>query len=328
MKKKRSVLLFVLLAYGLSWGLAAVALRRGITMEKLLAADALSREDLLSLGLLGFYMWMPALAALLTTLVSGEGLRARLLWPDPARNWKYDLQGWLLPAVLTGVGAITYFLLFPGRFDNSLVQLRRMLALAAGGPVLVGSSAPALLALLFGGGILLAPAAALFSGPLGEEIGWRGYLYPTLCQRMPERRAVVLSGVIWGLWHTPLLVMGWDYGTAYPGYPLTGILTMTLCTVGLGVFLCRLTRRAGNVWPAALAHGTVNLLFSIFLLGGQFSKGPFNPLLGAHPLTLVGGWALLATGACLLAHPLEKAPALCYNEGSQGASDAKKTQGG
>ena len=48
MKKKRSVLLFVLLAYGLSWGLAAVALRRGITMEKLLAADALSRETCLA----------------------------------------------------------------------------------------------------------------------------------------------------------------------------------------------------------------------------------------------------------------------------------------
>ena len=252
-------------------------------MEKLLAADALSREDLLSLGLLGFYMWMPALAALLATLVSGEGLRARLLRPDPARNWKYDPPG--LAAAGSAHRSRSYYLLFAlsRRFDNSLVQLRRMLALAAGGSVLAGSSAPALLALLFGGGILLAPAAALFSGPLGEEIGWRGYLYPTLCQRMPERRAVVLSGVIWGLWHTPLLVMGWDYGTAYPGYPLTGILTMTLCTVGLGVFLCRLTRRAGNVWPAALAHGTVNLLFSIFLLGDQFSKGPFNPLLELIP---------------------------------------------
>ena len=111
---------------------------------------------------------------------------------------------------------------------------------------------------------------------------------------------MVVSGVIWGIWHTPLLVMGWDYGTDYPGYPLGGIAVLTLCTVCMGAFQCWLTDQSGNIWPAVLAHGALNVLFSFYLLGNNFCKGPYHPLLGAHPLTLLGGWTLIAAGWTVL----------------------------
>ena len=216
-------------------------------------------------------MWMPALAALLATLVSGEGLRARLLRPDPARNWKYDLQGWLLPAVLTGVGAITYFLLFPGRLTTAWSSC--------------GGCWPWRLADQCWRGV-----------PLLHY--WRCCLEAVSCWLRPPPYSA-------GLWGRNRLAgisvsdfvpadartqgcgaQRRDLGTvAHPfagdglglrhrlsGLPADGILTMTLCTVGLGVFLCRLTRRAGNVWPAALAHGTVIFCSASFCWGISLAK--------------------------------------------------------
>ena len=162
----------------------------------------------------------------------------------------------------------------------------------------VPTSALAVLLLL--AAALTVPLVSLVSGPLGEELGWRGYLYPTLCEWMPRWKAMLLTGVVWGIWHTPLLIMGWDYGTAYAGYPVGGIVVMTLCTVCMGAFQCWLTDRSGNIWPSVLAHGALNVAFSFYLLGNNFCKGEYHPLLGVHPLTLLGGWTLIATGWVIL----------------------------
>ncbi len=43
---------------------------------------------------------------------------------------------------------------------------------------------------------------------LGEELGWRGYLFPRLL-RLGTVPALVVSGVVWGVWHAPLLWSGW-----------------------------------------------------------------------------------------------------------------------
>ena len=162
----------------------------------------------------------------------------------------------------------------------------------------VPTSALAVLLLL--AAALTVPLVSLVSGPLGEELGWRGYLYPTLCGWLPRWKAMLLTGVVWGIWHTPLLIMGWDYGTAYAGYPVGGIVVMTLCTVCMGAFQCWLTDRSGNIWPSVLAHGALNVAFSFYLLGNNFCKGEYHPLLGVHPLTLLGGWTLIATGWVIL----------------------------
>ena len=159
-------------------------------------------------------------------------------------------------------------------------------------------TAAALLLLL--AAAITTPLASLLSGPLGEELGWRGYLYPSLCDWMPRWKAMLVSGIVWGVWHTPLLVMGWDYGTGYSGYPVGGIAVMTLCTVCFGAFQCWLTDRSGNIWPSVLAHGALNVLFSFYLLGDNFCAAPYHPLLGAHPLTLLGGWTLIAAGWVIL----------------------------
>jgi len=40
----------------------------------------------------------------------------------------------------------------------------------------------------------------------GEEFGWRGYLLPRLAP-LGGISAAIITGVIWGLWHTPVIVL-------------------------------------------------------------------------------------------------------------------------
>jgi membrane protease YdiL (CAAX protease family) len=88
---------------------------------------------------------------------------------------------------------------------------------------------------------------------IGEELGWRGYLWARLAPLGP-RRAALLIGVIWGVWHAPLIAMGYNY----PDAPVLGPLLMTGFALAYGVPLAWLRIRSGSVWPAALAHGAVN----------------------------------------------------------------------
>jgi uncharacterized protein len=96
---------------------------------------------------------------------------------------------------------------------------------------------------------------------LGEEIGFRGYLLPRLMQ-LGTTRALLLSGLLHGIWHFPLMLLT-------PFYPILGswlivgpIILLTLTTAG--VFYGYLQLRSKSVWPATLAHGTINLSFNLF----------------------------------------------------------------
>ena len=73
--------------------------------------------------------------------------------------------------------------------------------------------------------VLLAPVLNIVT-TTGEEWGWRGYLVPKLTEKLSVVPTLLISGIIWGLWHAPLTVMGHNYGLGYSGYPYTGILAM------------------------------------------------------------------------------------------------------
>lgn len=89
---------------------------------------------------------------------------------------------------------------------------------------------------------------------LGEEVGWRGWLVPRLMAWGPVRM-ILVSGVLWGLWHAPLILLGYNY----PGAPgALGLVMMTgMCTL-MGGVLAWLRLRSESVWPAALAHASLN----------------------------------------------------------------------
>lgn len=89
---------------------------------------------------------------------------------------------------------------------------------------------------------------------LGEELGWRGWLLPRLVP-LGTLPAIGISGLLWGLWHTPVLLLGYNYPTA-PGW-LAVLAMVGMCTV-VGAVFGWLRTQSGSVWPAAVAHASLN----------------------------------------------------------------------
>lgn len=228
-------------------------------------------------------MFSPMLAAMLTARLCGDR-RIFPLHPHIHQNLPFYLLAWLGVPLLGLAGGTLYFACFPTQFDPHLSYFQSLLA-QSGIPV---ADSRAQYTYLFS-----QCAAALIWGPFvnmffafGEELGWRGYLYPLLRRRLSDVQTALLGGMIWGVWHMPVLLRGHNYGTGYPGYPLTGILAMCVFCIAIGAVLFWLTTCSHSAWPAALAHGACNAAFSLPTLFLSADAAP-HPLLGPMPCGLL-----------------------------------------
>lgn len=127
---------------------------------------------------------------------------------------------------------------------------------------------------------------------LGEEIGWRGWLTPQLLP-LGIVPTIGITGLIWGLWHTPIMLLGHNY-PHLPGWQAV-VFMVIFCTL-IGGVLAWLSIRTNSVWPAALGHSTVNAIGGLPLL---FSAEPtFNP--ANVGITGTTGWILTALTLAVL----------------------------
>jgi membrane protease YdiL (CAAX protease family) len=280
----KRVWLFVAFAFGTAWIIDLVIYVTG----------GLSNLGVGSLAwiLLVISMAAPSLANILTRLVTGEGWRDLYLRPRFKHGWWFWTTAWLGTPFLVLLGAALFFALFPQYLNSTLSTVQALLdqaAKSAGRPVPVG---PVLfLAIQIVQTIVTAP---LVNGiaTFGEEFGWRAYLLPKLMP-LGGRKAVLLLGVIWGVWHWPIIAMGYNYGFGYPGAPWTGLLAMAWFTSVVGVFLAWLTLKAKSVWPAVIGHAALNGWAALRTL---LVQGQPNPLLGPMAVGLISSlpFALLA----------------------------------
>jgi uncharacterized protein len=135
------------------------------------------------------------------------------------------------------------------------VDLSALFAQAA----LIGMSTPIFLVVLTVQSLLLGPFLGLLI-TFGEEYGWRGYLQPALLN-LGRVRGVTLVGIIWGIWHWPVIWMGYNY----PGHPYLGSLLMVLFSLGLAFVLGYAVLKAKGVWIAAFLHALVNQSLGFFM---------------------------------------------------------------
>lgn len=113
---------------------------------------------------------------------------------------------------------------------------------------------------------------------LGEEYGWRGWLADQL-RPLGAIWANLIIGVLWGLWHAPLILMGFNYGS----YGVVGVAFMMAWCVAASFLLWRSREVTGSVLAAAVIHGGINGFAGVFLLVLVNT----NPLVAA-PMGLVG----------------------------------------
>lgn len=202
-------------------------------------------------------------------------------------NGKAWLTAWLLPAVLTAVGGVLFYVCFPKTFVSPEIAMTLMLGdNALQSMQEAGMSMSTYLAVTILSAMLYAPVVNMIFG-VGEEAGWRGCLYPVLKKHLGREKGRVVGGVIWGIWHWPVMILaGYEYGSTYLGAPVVGPILFCLFTVVLGIVLDWLQERTGCIWVPALFHGAVNAVASIPLLFFHKDYAAWS-VLGPAPIGIV-----------------------------------------
>ncbi len=254
----RKTAIFVALTYFFSYSLANVYLALGGKWVQ-------PGSTIIALA----YMFIPMIMAIVIQ---------RFIYKQPVRgplgiSFKFNrwfLVAWLLPPAIA-FATLGVSLLFPGvqytpgmegmyeRFQSTLTpeQIEEMKRQAAGLSV-----HPVWLGLLEG---LIAGITVNAVAGFGEELGWRGLLQRELSY-LGFWKASAVIGLIWGLWHAPIILQGHNY----PQHPLAGVGMMTVFTLLLSPIFSYIRLKAKSVIAAAILHGTLNGTFglAVFLIRG------------------------------------------------------------
>jgi membrane protease YdiL (CAAX protease family) len=226
-KNTRGIVVFLLIACGLAWlNMLAFWLLDVGTPQ----GDQPAQSSVLLLLLSGPQAFAPAIAAFVVRKwVTREGFADAGLRLYLRRGWPYYLIALLFPLVVIPIAVALWVLVGGGQPDWSALPLSTLLSL----PLMA-----------------LSMALPLF----GEEFGWRGYLQLRLAPGRPLLAAVG-TGLIWAVWHYPMLLLmlpAAEYGSALLLHPITAILS--------SIFYGWLKDRSQSVWPACLAHGAQNFI--------------------------------------------------------------------
>ena len=255
---------------------ALVALGSGVFQGLLLrTGKPIGESPWLVYGL----MWTPGVASIVCRLALREGFKDVSFRIGGVRGWKAIGFGWLLPPVF---GSVVYGLAWATGLASFGVPALADVGLSALGQ-------PARFATLLGITLTLVSALSLFSAA-GEEIGWRGYLLTRLIEAEVPR-PVLVSSLVWALWHVPLILSG-QYA-AGPNRILSAA-TFVATVVGLGFTMAFLRLTTGSVWPAIVLHGVWNAVIQ-----GAFDVSTKEPSIWVGEAGLLVAAASLAVAWAL-----------------------------
>lgn len=225
----RSILWFVVLTYGATWGLLVPVVFSANPSENPL--------------LLAFYVagaFVPSLVGVIAAWWEGGRRKAVSLLRRVAR-WRVGAR-WYLVALCLPVGL-------------------KLLVLAS--LIVVGYPVPTLPDVrAWPVTLTIAVVAGLFPGAVGEELGWRGYALPRLQERYDALVASLILGVVWAVWHLPTFFVEFTGQASLPmGWLLFEI-------IGASILYTWIVNNAGgSVLLAILFHAANNSLTPIVFPG-------------------------------------------------------------
>jgi membrane protease YdiL (CAAX protease family) len=238
---------YLAITFGITWSVAVAAIGFSSWFQ--------ARFGPLSAHAPAFYfaVWAPNIAAVVLTLTRG-GFTSLL---TAFGRWRVPLIWWLIA-----------LLLYP-----LLVLIAQLIEIALHNPVAPLSAWQLVIPAIFN-------VAALLLGPIGEELGWRGYLLPRFIERFGAPVAAIGVGIIWMIWHIPaFLVSGLPQSSMSFGIFFLG-------GVALSVFM---------TWIYIRTRGSVLLAGVVFhtIVNACGALGPMTPIQTAVLVT--AAIALLAT---------------------------------
>jgi membrane protease YdiL (CAAX protease family) len=229
----KNVKLYIAIAYGLIWGAGLVFYLSGTNVASFAGATQL---------LASFCMFIPLVATLICQKSSKEPLLRNVGISWKVNRWWFF--GWLIvPLIPLLTILFTHWTIgLSFNVPGETVPLGFM-----NKPVgMVGIT-------LLSGMVAGVTINALFA--FGEEIGWRGYLLKQFEGKNFLTTSIII-GIIWGLWHAPLILLGHNY----PQHPQWGVLMMVVMSIPLSFIIQYFRVKSGSVIVAAVMHGTFNAL--------------------------------------------------------------------
>lgn len=230
----RNLVIFTALVWGLGWLGWLVYMLGGRTTE------------MQGMGLL-IFITSPLVACVLLRLFGGDGWGDMGLAPKFKKNWVWYLFSLLIYPLTIGltliIGVLTSSITFP----------------SAGGLGLFLQ----LVAVAFGGN---------FFKNIFEEFGWRAYLVPKIFTiGLPDMKAHLISGVIWGFWHLPYYLGLLDQTILHNYTPQSLATFLPLVVIGIAVAAIahnEIRLITNSVWPVVVMHTISNAVLLVLLIDG------------------------------------------------------------
>ena len=288
MLNKKGILAFLLITFGITYTVEFGMIFSGV-------AFSLLKTPLSAQLTVAAVMWAPALATFITVkFITHEKFSDTGLHFG---SWKAYLATW---AAMPAFFILTYALTWGLGLASPDWEIRPLwnLVRESGADMSTAPSPHWVVVALLGSSLFAAPWINSLFG-FGEEWGWRGYLLPRLMP-LGKVRAYLLTGIIWGLWHTPLILVGFGYQGQNP--ILAAVMFIGMTTT-LGIMMNELALHYRSAILAGWIHGVFNSqaygIWRMVFYDYNPLWGGFTGLIGLTLLVVMG----LVTGRLLNRQP-------------------------
>jgi CAAX protease family protein len=243
--KRRPLLAFFALTFGLTWGLGVCFALFPAQLTAMFGKVSVTNP----LFILAVYA--PGISAIVVTgFIDGADGIGRLL--SRFLRWRIGIQWYL--AILIGIPMLSVIaMLLSAALAGTSLSIDHWYQLFLLGPNGRNTAAAAGSGGLWSAVLVLLGSFFADPGPLGEELGWRGFALPRLFEGRSALSAGVILGIIWGVWHLPAFLIG---GTPQNGmsFPL-----FIIGAVGISVLMTWAFKgTGGSVLATALIHWNFN----------------------------------------------------------------------
>ncbi len=230
----------------------------------------------------------------------------RTLGWKPKFSFKYLLGALIGPQILSWIGAGIFFIFNKDAFG---VSLDAYLAMLPSETRDVFANAEINLNVVLTVVIIMSltflPISQVLPS-LGEEAGWRGVMYPFLKAKLGPVAGKLVGGVLWGIWHWPLVILGnYFYEGDYFGKPFLGPVMICITLCAFGILIDHFYEKTGCIWIPSLMHASMNasavpLMF--MLKGGN----QYLSVLGPNCFGLLGCLPVIVLAVVLLVLDVKK----------------------